>query len=188
MVPGRLWSMNIMPREQGGGASPEDLLVRRVFDLGPSDITPIGGLDHTSLVAITTQFSRTNPRTSAHETISGSRVLAIPPVTERFRSLAHPTRGDLTAQEVTTAWRQNLPQNDGQRHPDRLFEIAVWNFGSDVPTRRVEQEIYRECDERERLRRLYTGTAAIALGRSDVDPERVEMFVETMLEKGPTLF
>jgi len=106
--------------------------------------------DH--LVVIVAQFSRINPNSSKLQMISKNRVAAIPAITERHIALVSNARGELTYDDIRKAWRENMPQHDTDRHPDVLFDIAQFNFGSDEPIGDVVRALTIAAQQRKAMR------------------------------------
>ncbi len=113
------------------GGSAESQAVQTALGLDPTQFQGTDQQEFEALVAITKQFSRTDPETGIYQIISPSRIASIPAITERHCRLLAPARGQLTADDIKESWWTNMPENDGQRHPDQLFDIAQYNFGTD---------------------------------------------------------
>jgi hypothetical protein len=113
--------------------SAEELLVQQVFGVDPAQIAGEALDQYSGFVQIVGQFSRFSPRTGHYETISPSRVAAVPAITERHQRLVGPARGRLSIGDIVQALHGNMPENDSERHPDHMFDIAQLNFGTDGP-------------------------------------------------------
>lgn len=130
-------------------------IVQGVFELDPSVLGDSDLEEFNHLVSIVKQFSRVNPETGEYESISPSRVQAIPAITARHIKLVAPARGILTSQQVAEVWNANMPFNDGSRHPDLLFDIAQYNFGTDEPIDDILRAINRAEIRRQELIAAY---------------------------------
>jgi hypothetical protein len=117
--------------------SAEMLLVQQVSDIDPTQLDEPDRVEYDAYVDIVKQFSRYNPDTSEIETISPSRAEAIPAISARYCRLVIDARGELTPEEIVKEWATNIPENDGTRHPDVLFDIAQFNFGHDGPVEQI---------------------------------------------------
>ena len=136
-------------------ASHEARLVQNVFGIDPNNLGESDLEEFNHLVAIVGQFSRVNPETGDYESISPSRVQSIPAITARHIKLVAPARGILSPQEIAEVWRANMPFNNGERHPDLLFDIAQYNFGTDEPIDDILRAINRAEIRRQELIAAY---------------------------------
>jgi hypothetical protein len=149
--------MNVS-RQGFEGLEIEAAAVERVFGPEPEDtvgIVALGGFG--GLVRVTGQFSR--PPLAGGELpaiISDDRIGAIPAITARHVKMVAPARSDLSTDDVLMSWRQNMPKPYG-RHPNRLFDLAQRNFGTDAPTDGVIASIDRAARQRELLTHVYGG-------------------------------
>lgn len=147
--------MNYVLGEAPTSESREFELVREVFQLDPSELG-VSDLDEfDNLVKIVQQFSRVNPATGEAEQISPSRVAAIPAITARHIELVQQARGVLTPEQVREVWLSNMPANTGDRHPDLLFDIAQYNFGTDEPIDDILRAINQAEIRRQKLIERY---------------------------------
>lgn len=136
-------------------ASPEALMIQDVFEVHPNRMDTNERMEYDELVSIAMQFSRTDMTTGEYQIISKSRVAAIPAITARHMRLLEPARGVLTVDEVRESWRINMPENDGTRHPDLLFDMTQRNFGTDEPTGDITMSIMRNELRRRQLIEAY---------------------------------
>lgn len=169
--------------------SAEALLVQDVFSVRPRDLAPGSGelAQYEATVAIVEQFSRANPETGEREVISPSRVAAIPAITERHMRLLHPARGELSLSEVRDSWWGNMPENDGLRHPDMLFDMTQMNFGTDEPIGHIEYNIMRaELQRRElmeQFRSMMRHAAAQRRFERPLDDETSEAAIDELIDR-----
>lgn len=138
-------------------SSVEAQLVQEIFDLDPAELSDRDLSEYENLVKIVGLFSRVNPESGAFEHISPTRISAIPAITARHINLVKQARGILTPQQVYEVWFDNMPENTGLRHPDLLFDIAQYNFGTDEPIDDVLRAINRAEERRRELIAQYQG-------------------------------
>jgi len=163
--------------------------VQEVFGMDLPRLEAAEKAEFDGLVTITRQFSRTNPDTGDYETISPRRVAAIPAITERHVRLLRPARGELGLEEILDSWCHNMPENDGLRHPDHLFDMAQMNFGTDRPIEHIEHSIMRAELRRRELEQEFRSTVRQAVARyryersldGDASEEELDAFIRYRL-------
>lgn len=169
--------------------SPEELVIQRLFDLDPADLEGDARAQYEATVMIVSQFSRTNPENGAREMISPGRIRAIPAITSRYMHLQKPARGVLGLEDVLYAWQDNMPENDGLRHPDLLFDMAQMNFGTDAPVQNIERNIMRAELQRRQMIAEYRSHMRMVAAQyrnerpldDDADEQSLEAFIDDQI-------
>lgn len=144
--------------DPNGHYSDEAGSVERSFGVDLADLTDEERENYQLVVAIAQQFTRPDARSGKPAIISPSRTLAIPAITARYCELVRPARGSLSSEQIIEAWQSNIPQDYG-RHPDQLFDIAQFNFGTDEPTGDIVRELNRVERRRKELVERYKAAA-----------------------------
>lgn len=160
--------------------------VQEVFGLDASRLTDDDQEQYVALVEIVSQFSRINPATKKREIISPNRIAAIPAITARHCELMRLALGELTPTQVVKAWRSNMPENDGARHPDLLFDMAQYNFGTDDPldhvVRSLTQAEARRAELAERFKSVLRMQATKRWYERPLDDNTEEELVDELVD------
>lgn len=107
----------------------EQLAVQQALGIDPTDLNAEGLDAFNSTVSVAGMFSRVDRQTGAYQTISPKRIRAIPVVSLDYASKQSASAGkELGWHEIESAWRTYTPTNDGSRHPDLLFDVALEGF------------------------------------------------------------
>jgi hypothetical protein len=142
----------------------EAAAVQSVFELDFSEFSAEDSSQYQHVVAIVRLFTQYDPETRQPTILSPSRIAAIPAISARHAQLMRSARGELTRFQIENAWWDNFPHDREFRHPDLLFDIAQYNFGTDAPIdnilRAMAEAEKRRARIMERCRHLVHSTFA----------------------------
>ena len=157
-------------------------LVCQVNGINPDAVPPEMADWLNTHTVVTTQFSRQHQESSGTEMISLGRAASIPVITARWQELIRPAYPDVSVDDILRQWRTNMPENRSGRHPDELFDIAQWNFGTDASVRHIVNSITWRQRERIAMAKQYRSALHRLLTplryRGDVDEAQVDALID----------